>query len=60
LLRESLGSRAVDSWFPRYGAWPRLFELATAAIVVVMLAAVSAWLLARGSSRVRDSSPAGG
>jgi hypothetical protein len=60
LLRESPGSRAVDSWFPRYGAWPRLFELATAAIVVVMLAAVSAWLLARGSSRVRDSSPAGG
>jgi hypothetical protein len=60
LLRENIGPRAIDSWFRGYGAWPRLFELATVGIVVVLLAAVSAWLLARGSARARGSGPVGG
>ena len=59
LFRDNVGPRAMD-WFGGYGAWPHLFELATAGIVVVLLVAVGAWLLARGSSRVRGSGPAGG
>lgn len=61
LFREDIGPRAIDSWFSRgYGSWPRFFELATAGIVGVMLVAVSAWLLARGSARARSSAHASG
>ncbi|HEX6336980.1 MAG TPA: hypothetical protein VFZ85_08505 [Jiangellaceae bacterium] len=56
LFRDNAGPRVTDSWFGGYGAWPHLFELATAGIVVVLLAAVGAWLLARGSARARGSS----
>lgn len=59
-FRDFVGPRAMDSWFGGYGPWPRLFELATVGIVVVLLAAVGAWLLARGSARTRGSRPVGG
>lgn len=59
-FRDNVGPRVMDSGFGGYGPWPRLFELATAGIVVVLLSAVGAWLLARGSARARGPAPAPG